>query len=51
MKQNLGQKKLLSGKDNKLYIKWKNYNSFNGWIDEKNTVIQNEIFSKTIQPQ
>ena len=28
--------KVIKGKDDKLYVKWKSYdNSFNSWIDEK----------------
>ena len=30
--------KLLKKKGDKLYVKWKGYNSFNSWIDKKDTV-------------
>ena len=56
IKKNLGQKKQLK-KGDKLYVKWKGYNSsFNSWIDKKDLIKQvrlyytkNEsIFSKTV---
>ena len=38
-KQNQGKiriEKVIKGKGNKLYVKWKGYdNSFNSWIDKK----------------
>ena len=31
--------KVIKRKEDKLYVKWKDYdNSFNGWIDKKNVV-------------
>ena len=34
--KNLGQKKITKKKGDKLYIKWKGYDSsFNSWIDKK----------------
>ena len=39
IKKNFGKKKYYK-KSNKLYIKWKEYyNSFNGWINKKDTVM------------
>ena len=41
-KQNQGKiriEKVIKGKGNKLYVKWKGYdNSFNSWIDKKEIV-------------
>ena len=41
-KQNQGKiriEKVIKGKGNKLYVKWKGYdNSFNSWIDKKDIV-------------
>ena len=41
-KQNQGKiriEKVIKGKGNKLYVKWKGYdNSFNSWIDKKGIV-------------
>ena len=40
IKKNLGQKKQLK-KGDKLYVKWKGYNSsFNSWIDKKDLIKQ-----------
>ena len=40
IKKNLGQKKTIKIKDDKLYVKWKGYeNSFNSWIDKTYIVI------------
>ena len=40
IKQNLGPKKVIEWKGDKLYAKWKSYyNSFNGWTGKKDTVI------------
>ena len=30
--------KVIKKKGDKLYVKWKGYNSFNSWIDKKNIV-------------
>ena len=51
--KNLGQKKIIKRKGDKLYVKWKGYDSsFNSWINKKDLiklVHKNEsIFSKTI---
>ena len=39
VKKNLEQKKYLKEKGDKLYVKWKGYDSrFNSWIDKKDLV-------------
>ena len=41
--------KVIKRKDDKLYVKWKGYdNSFNSWIDKKDMVYNETIFSKAI---
>ena len=36
-------------KEKKEYVKWKGFdNSYNSWIDKKNVVISNELFSRTM---
>ena len=41
--------KVINRKGDKLYVKLKGYdNSFNSWVDKKDIVIQNELFSRTI---
>ena len=39
--------KIIKRKSNKLYVKWKGYdNSFNIWVDKKDIIIKNELFSR-----
>ena len=39
IKKSLELKKVIKGKGDKLYVKWKGYdNSFNSWIDKKDIV-------------
>ena len=39
--------KIIKRKDDKLYVKWKDYeNSFHSWIDKKDIVQMSEYFSK-----
>ena len=41
--------KVLKKKGDKLYVKWKGYdNSFNSWVDKKDIVLNESIFSKTL---
>ena len=45
--------KVIKKKGDKLYVKWKGYNSFNSWIDKKDLVLfycikDEPIFSKTV---
>ena len=41
--------KVLKKKGDKLYVKWKSYdNSFNSWIDKKDIVKNESIFSKAV---
>ena len=41
--------RVLKKKGDKLYVKWKGYvNSFNSWIDKKDTVLNESIFSKAL---
>ena len=43
--------KVINRKRGKVNVKWKDYyNSFNSWINKKDIVIQNKLFSKTIYP-
>ena len=42
--------KVIKGKDNKLYIKWKcSYSSFNSWIDQKVSFQNNTTIAKAKQ--
>ena len=42
-------KKVLKINGDKLYVKWKGYdNSFNSWVDKKDIVLNESIFSKTL---
>ena len=42
--------KIINRKGNKIYVKWKDYdNSFDSWIDKQDIIIQDELFSKTIE--
>ena len=48
IKKSLELKKVIKKKCNKLYVKWKGYNSsFNSWIDKKRHSISEWIFSRT----
>ena len=41
--------RVLKKKGDKLYVKWKGYvNSFNSWIDKKDIVLNESIFSKAL---
>ena len=45
--------KVIKKKGDKLYVKWKGYNSINSWIDKKDLVLfycikDEPIFSKTV---
>ena len=43
--------KVINRKGDKLYFKWKgNNNSFSSWIDKKDIIIWNELFSRTTYP-
>ena len=45
VKKNLGLKKVIKRKSDKVYVKWKDYhNSFNSWIDKKDLVQMSEYF-------
>ena len=40
------KEKVIKGKGNKLYVKWKDYdNSFNSWIYKKDIVLNESILS------
>ena len=47
IKESLELKKQSREKDNKLYVKWKEYNNlFNSWIDKREIVWMGEYFPK-----
>ena len=44
--------KVTKRKGDKLCVEWRGYdNSFNNWIDKKDIVIYNELFSGTMKPK
>ena len=44
--------KVTKRKGDKLCVEWRGYdNSFNNWIDKKDIVVYNELFSRTMKPK